>query len=178
MSDAAVTARRRRRQRGVSLVEFALVAPVFVVLLLGLFVTCIVIMNQNQLTNAVRDGARAAAVCGGPNRNNQPVTPTLPDGRTPCDSADLILYINNSLSAVPGGALTSVCVVVGSGSGSCVSSDPNDPNILDKCNKGTVVQIDISYPQQLYVPVIGNLLGDNGSTVRTLHARAQAVCEQ
>ena len=175
MSSAAVTTRRRRRERGVSLVEFALVAPIFVVLLLGLFVACIVIMNQNQLTNAVRDGARAAAVCGGPNRNNQPVTPTLPDGHTPCDSSHLITFINSGLSAVPGGALTSVCVYVGTG---CVATDPGDPNILDKCNKGTVVQIDISYPQQLYVPVVGNLLGDNGSTTRTLHARAQAVCEQ
>ena len=175
MSGAGVTVRRRGRQAGVSLVEFALVAPIFVVLLLGLFVACIVVMNQNQLTNAVRDGARAAAVCGGPNRNNQPVTPTLPDGRSACDSSALITYINGTLTAVPGGALTSVCVYVGSG---CVATDPGDPNILDKCNKGTVVQIDVSYPQQLYVPVIGNLLGDNGTTIRTLHARAQAVCEQ
>jgi len=28
------------------------------------------------------------------------------------------------------------------------------------------------------VPVIGNLFGDGGSTTRTLHAAAQAVCEQ
>jgi hypothetical protein len=175
MSSAGVRVGRRRRQRGVSLVEFAMVAPVFVVLLLGLFVASVVVMNQNQLTNAVRDGARAAAVCGGPNRNNQPVTPTLPDGRTPCNSASLITYINSSLSAVPGGALTSVCVYVGSG---CVATDPVDPNILDKCSKGTIVQIDITYPQQLYIPVIGNLLGDNGTTSRTLRARAQAVCEQ
>jgi hypothetical protein len=140
-------------------------------------------MNQMQLTNAVRDGARAAAVCGGPNRNAQPVTPTLPDGLTACDSTALITYINHRLSAVPGGAITSVCVYVGSQSGSasgttCVASDPVDPNILDKCNKGTVVEVDVAYPQQLYVPIVGNLLGDSGGTTRTLHAAAQAVCEQ
>jgi Flp pilus assembly protein TadG len=179
----ATTARRRRSQRGVSVVEFSLVAPVFVVLAMGAFVLGIVVMNQMQLTNAVRDGARAAAVCGGPNRNTEPVVPTLPDGKTACDSTALISYINSRLSAVPGGAITSVCVYVGSSTGSssgtsCVSSDPVDPNILDKCNKGTVVEVDISYPQQLYVPVIGNLLGDNGTTTRTLKASAQAVCEQ
>ena len=173
------TARRMRAQRGVSIVEFALVAPLFMLFALGLFITCMVVSNQNQLDTAVRDGARAAAVCGGPNRNTQPVTPTLPDGHSPCDSADLIAYINSGLSAVPGGAVTSVCVYVGSASGSsCVSSDPGDPNILDKCNKGTVVEIDITYPQQLYVPLVGNLLGDHGTTVRTLKASAQAVCEQ
>lgn len=166
-----------------SVVEFSLAAPVFLVLVLGAVVLGIVVMNQMQLANAVRDGARAAAVCGGPNRNSQPVTPTLPDGHTDCDSTALISYINSRLSAVPGGAITSVCVFVGSSNGdtsgtSCVATDPVDSNILDKCNKGTVVEVDISYPQQLYVPVIGNLFGDNGSTTRTLHAAAQAVCEQ
>jgi len=167
----------------VSVVEFSLAAPVFLVLVLGAIVLGIVVMNQMQLANAVRDGARAAAVCGGPNRNSQPVAPTLPDGHTACDSTALISYINSRLSAVPGGAITSVCVYVGSSDGdtsgtSCVAADPVDSNILDKCNKGTVVEVDISYPQQLYVPVIGNLFGDSGTTTRTLRAAAQAVCEQ
>jgi hypothetical protein len=174
---------RRHSERGVGVVELSLVAPVFLVLLCGAFVLGIVIMNQMQLTNAVRDGARAAAVCGGPNRNAQPVPPTLPDGHTTCDSTALITYINHRLSAVPGGAITSVCVYVGSQEGvdggtSCVASDPVDPNILDKCNKGTVVEVDISYPQQLYVPILANLLGDHGTTTRNLRAAAQAVCEQ
>ena len=173
----------RRRERGTGVVELTMVAPVFLLLLLGAFVLGIVVMNQMQLTNAVRDGARAAAVCGGPNRNAQPVQPTLPDGVTACDSTALISYINHRLSAVPGGAITSVCVYVGSQDGNgqgttCVASDPVDPNILDKCNKGTVVEVDVSYPQQLYVPIIGNVLGDNGTSTRMLHAAAQAVCEQ
>ena len=174
---------RRHGQRGVSVVEFSLVAPVFMALVMGAIVLGILVMNQMQLANAVRDGARAAAVCGGPNRNSEAVPPTLPDGHTACDSTALISYINSRLSAVPGGAITSVCVYVGSSDGStdgttCVASDPVDSNILDKCNKGSVVEVDISYPQQLYVPLVGNLLGDHGSTVRTLHAAAQAVCEQ
>jgi len=174
---------RRREERGLGIVEFSLVAPVFVVLVTGAFVLGLVVMNQMQLANAVRDGARAAAMCGGPNRNSEPVAPTLPDGHTACDSGALISYINSRLSAVPGGAITSVCVYVGSQDGStqgtsCVASDPVDSNILDKCNKGTVVEVDIAYPQQLYVPLVGNLLGDHGTTVRTLRAAAQAVCEQ
>jgi hypothetical protein len=170
-------------ESGVSLVEFALVAPVFIVLVLGLFLTGLVVMNQMQLTNAARDGARAAAVCGGPSRNAEAVTPTLPDGHTACDSTLLINYIDARLNALPGGTATSVCVYAGSQTGNtlgttCVAADPVDPNILDKCSKGSVIQVDITYPQQLYVPLIGKLLGDSGSDIRTLHARAQATCEQ
>jgi hypothetical protein len=174
---------RPGRDGGVSLVEFALVAPLFVTLVLGLFLLGIVVMNQMQLTNAARDGARAAAVCGGPSRFAQPVVPTLPDGHTACDSRLLVSYIDSRLSAVPGGALTSVCVYAGSQTGNslggtCVAEDPVDPNILDKCSKGSVLQVDIAYPQQLYVPLVGRLLGDAGTQVRTLHARAEATCEQ
>lgn len=183
MREARARRPARRRQGGAGVVELTLVAPVFLLLLVGAFVLGLVVMNQMQLTNAVRDGARAAAVCGGPDRNSQPIPPTLPDGLTSCNSTALITYINSRLSAVPGGAITSVCVYVGSTGGTdtgttCVASDPVDPNILDKCNKGTVVEVDIAYPQQLYVPIVGNLLGDHGTTTRTLHAAAQAVCEQ
>ena len=174
---------RAPHQRGVTLVEFALVAPVFFVLILGLLLLGIVVMNQMQLTNAVRDGVRAAAICGGPSRDTQPVTPTLPDGHTPCDSRELITYINSRLSAVPAGAVTSVCVYAGSQTGStvgttCTADDPIDPNMLDRCSRGSVIQVDITYPQPLYVPLVGALLGDGGSQVRTLHASAEAVCEQ
>jgi hypothetical protein len=170
-------------ERGVSLVEFALVAPVLVVLVLGLFLTGIVVMNQMQLANAARDGARAAAICGGPSRVTEAITPTLPDGHSACDSTLLVGYIGARLNALPGGAVTNVCVYAGSETGStlgttCVAADPVDPNILDKCSKGSVLQVDISYPQQLYVPLVGRLLGDNGTQIRTLHARAQATCEQ
>jgi len=173
---------RRRSESGVTLVEFGLIAPVFVLMVMGLFVLGLVAVNQMQLNSAVRDGARAAAVCGGPSRNSQPVVPALPNGSA-CDSRYLISYLNSRLSAVPGGVATGVCVYVGSSDGSsqgttCVATDTIDPNIFDKCNKGTVVEVDMTYPQQLYMPVVGNVFGDGGTTVRTLHARAQAVCEQ
>lgn len=180
----AMTQRRRAPDEGgVSLVEFAVVSPVFVVLVLGLFLVGIIVMNQMQLTNAARDGARAAAICGGPSRDAMVVTPTLPDGHTTCDSDELISYIDSRLNALPGGAVTDVCVYAGSDEGdslgtTCVSADPVDPNILDKCSKGSVIEVDISYPQQLYVPFVGRLLGDNGTQVRTLRASAQATCEQ
>ena len=166
----ATASTRRRGERAVSLVEFALVAPVAVVLILGLFVLGTVVMNEIQLSNAVRDGARAAAVCGGVSRYQMNPMPTLPDGTTVCSGSNLVSYINQRLQAVPGGATLSVAVQYG-------TVIPNDPNVLDECQKGKTVIVTASYPQPLYLPLIGVLLGDNGSSTRTLHAQAQATCE-
>ena len=56
---------RRRRSadhRGQALVEFALVIPIFLVLLVGLFDLGRAVFAYNTLTNAAREGARIAIV--------------------------------------------------------------------------------------------------------------------
>ena len=57
--------RRRRggtRQRGQALVEFALVIPIFLLLLVSLFDMGRAVFSYNTLTNAAREGARMAIV--------------------------------------------------------------------------------------------------------------------
>jgi Flp pilus assembly protein TadG len=159
------------------MVEFALVSPVLFLVILGLIVAGIVVTNQVQLTNAVRDGARAAAVCGGPARNDlpnqsnaQPV-PTLPNG-APCDSTSLIAFIQSRLNAVPSSASLSVCVYTDAG---CTATSAN---VLDECAAGKVVEVDAHFQQPLYLPLIGRFIGDNGQGYRTVQASADAVCEQ
>lgn len=51
-----------RDKRGQSLVEFALVAPLFTVVLGGIFVFGIGVFYQQQLTNAAREAARYASI--------------------------------------------------------------------------------------------------------------------
>ena len=53
---------RRGRTRGQTMVEFALVLPLFVMLLFGIVVLGIGIFYQQQLTNAAREAARYASV--------------------------------------------------------------------------------------------------------------------
>jgi Flp pilus assembly protein TadG len=57
---------RRRRQlreeRGQAMAEFAIVLPIFVVLLFGIIQFGIVFSNYETLTDATRSGARAGAV--------------------------------------------------------------------------------------------------------------------
>lgn len=54
--------RRRHARRGQALVEFALVIPVFLLLLIALFDLGRAVFAYNTLTNAAREGARIAIV--------------------------------------------------------------------------------------------------------------------
>lgn len=54
--------RRRSAPRGQTLTEFALVAPLFMSLLVGIIVLGMVVFYQQQVTNAAREAARYAAV--------------------------------------------------------------------------------------------------------------------
>ena len=51
----------RRREGGQALVEFALVAPIFFLILFGIIQAGLLFGGQNALTNAVRETARYAA---------------------------------------------------------------------------------------------------------------------
>jgi len=165
------TRRRAQRDAGVTAVEFALVAPLAFLLLLGVIVTGIVVTNQVALTNAVRDGVRAAAVCG-----SDPTGSTvLPDGVTPCTSstgvdANVVTYVTTLLHNVQGG--------VSAPTVSVIASDGTTTGTLANCRKGDTVQVTATFAQPLYVPLIGRLLGDAGGNTRTITARAEATCEQ
>lgn len=54
--------RRSSRRRGVVTVEFAIIAPVFLVTAIGVFETSRLMEMQNHMLTAVREGARLAAM--------------------------------------------------------------------------------------------------------------------
>lgn len=67
--------RRRERERGQALVEFALVLPLFLLLLLGIVQFGTVFRDYIALTDATRVGARQAAVA----RSIQPESNRVPN---------------------------------------------------------------------------------------------------
>lgn len=67
--------KRRRDEQGQSLVEFALVLPIFLMLLVGIFDLGHVVWTNDMLSNAAREGARFAIVHGGSDSNACPVGP-------------------------------------------------------------------------------------------------------
>ncbi len=56
----------RRTEDGAAAVEFAILLPVFVLLVLGMIEFGLLIWRQEILTNASREGARAGIVSGNP----------------------------------------------------------------------------------------------------------------
>jgi hypothetical protein len=82
---------RQPASRGQALVEFALVLPLFLMVLLGVIVLGIIVFYNQQLTNAARETARYAAVhsatalCPVVGRYDPSVPP---DGYSRCDPLD------------------------------------------------------------------------------------------
>jgi Flp pilus assembly protein TadG len=160
---------RHTRSHGVSAVEFALIGPTAFLLLIGAVVLAIVVTHEIQLSQAVRDGARAAAICG--SSTDQSTGSTLPDG-TPCTTADLVHYINVRVDAVSPTLANQAVVTVFSPSGTNLGG----PASL--CQSGYTAQVSISYQQPLYLPLVGVIFGSAGTNTRTISAQGEATCEQ
>jgi len=159
-------------RRGIALVEFALVAPIGFVLLLGIFVLGIVITNYIQLTNVARDGARIAAICG-----SDPGA-KMPDGSGACSDSAIAAYITSHLVTVPTGAVSPqiyVCTPAQAAAGTCTSSGARG---IGNCQGGRIVEVDMYYDQPLYLPLVSNFFATNSDGTRRLSASAQATCEQ
>ena len=81
--------KRQRHGTGQAMVEFALVAPLFFMLIFGIIVVGIGVFYQQQVANAAREGARYASVHSATARcptvsNEAPNAP--PDTYSPCDA--------------------------------------------------------------------------------------------
>jgi Flp pilus assembly protein TadG len=161
--------RAHSRSRGTSAVEFALVGPTAFLLLLGAVVLGVVVTHEIQLSQAVRDSARAAAICG--SDTGPSTVTTLPDG-TPCTTANITAYINARVDAVSPTLANQAVITVFNTSGSSVGTSPA------ACVPGYTIQIAITYQQPLFVPLVGAVVGNASTNTRTISAQGEATCEQ
>lgn len=97
----------RRRSRGQALPEFALVAPLFFLLLFGIIEAGRFIFYYEVLNNATREGARYAIVHSGPTlgRSTGPATGTSMSSDDPT-GADVVQRVRQSATAMVGSAVT------------------------------------------------------------------------
>jgi hypothetical protein len=79
---------RKRHARGQSLVEFAVILPIFITLLVGVFDFGHVVWANNAVATAAREAARYAIVHGGSFSTECPVGPGHDDLDIPAPSAD------------------------------------------------------------------------------------------
>jgi Flp pilus assembly protein TadG len=161
-------------------VEFALIAPLAFLILLGLVVLGIVILHEIQLSQAVRDSARAAAICGsgtGATSN----APTLPDSNLSCNNTNLVAYINARLTKVDPSLAYGATVSVYDNTNALVatSTGANAGAIAASCSPNAyTVEVSITYGQPLYLPLVGAVFGTGGGNTRTISAKGEATCEQ
>ena len=88
---------RSRDSRGQALVEFALILPIFIFLLVAIFDLGHVVWANNALATAAREAARVAVVNGGSNSSNCPQGPLPSTYGGTIDSATLCGYTPSSL---------------------------------------------------------------------------------
>jgi Flp pilus assembly protein TadG len=123
--------RTRTVARGQALVEFALILPIFVLLLVGLFDLGRVVFINNSVSEAAREGARWGAV------QNRSVDSTGRDG--------IAQHVLDGLTGVPTPTVTVSCVRNGSTVSLCSSND--------------VLVVNVTTPVPLVTPLLDRLIG-------------------
>lgn len=112
----------RRRRSGVVAVEFALILPILLLILVGVIDFSLMLYNQAMLTNAAREGARWGVVtsnyawASGCTSTSRPATPT-----SPCEVANKYAGIGMVTFGAPGAASTTATSSNGANPGATVS---------------------------------------------------------
>jgi Flp pilus assembly protein TadG len=127
---SAASRRRRRSSRGATLVEFALVAPIFFLVLFSIVEAARFVFYYELLNNATRDGARYAIVHG-ENSFDPTGPPNDPSG------ADVIARVKESAIGV-----------LGSG----ISVTPTWTPAVNE--RGTTVTVHASYTYLTIIPIV------------------------
>ncbi len=152
MNRHGVTAASSDRSGGQALVEFALVFPVLVFVLLGIFDVGRAVYAYNTIANAAREGARIAAV----NQLNPAPSDTTCIENMPVEN---LTSPNWSIKACAASSAVSLGVLPSAVS---VSYSP-PPNTGLSCSPtlyvGCIASVTVSYTWSPVTPVISNLLG-------------------
>ena len=103
-------ARRKAARRGAAVVEFAVLAPLLFLLIFGMIEYGRMVMVQQLITNASREGARVAILDGSTNSYVIAKAKATVGGAVPLQDSDVTTSPTNITTAAAG---TSVTVTVG-----------------------------------------------------------------
>ena|SRR6476646_548296 len=145
-----IDAKARRHSKGQSLAEFALVIPLFLVMLFGIIDIGRVIWANDALANAAREGARYASVTG-----SSLITPTSTKN-------DIKAYTRNYAIAAGTNVNVTVCysAVTNSSATSGCTGDNDQSGVTN--DRGSLVTVQVTST----VPILtGALLGMGAFTV-------------
>jgi Flp pilus assembly protein TadG len=100
---------RPKKEEGASLVEFAILAPLFVVLLFGLLEFGLALYSKGMLTNASREGARFGVVYATPRKTTAEITSKVQEYLT---NAGFLSMANINVTGAQGTSGTPLTVSV------------------------------------------------------------------
>jgi Flp pilus assembly protein TadG len=149
-----------RNERGQSLVEFAVILPILVLLLVGIFDLGHVVWTNDALSNAAREAARYAIVHGGSESTPCPVGPapvelTLPTSSASCPNpSPSIQSIKDRATQWLAGVGGSRSIWVCYGEVDTCTSDTNEAGAVN--TRGTKVTVTVTTQMGLSAP---SLLG-------------------
>ncbi len=130
---------RVRRADGQSLVEFALVFPVFLLLLFGLIDIGRFVYSANALNQAAREGARFGSVGAW--------AETCKANRETCVEAET----KNRLAAVPGATATASCTRY-------LTTQNTWVGATGGCRTNDLLAVEVKAKFQILTPIFGQLL--------------------
>lgn len=160
------------RARGQALVEFSLVLPIFLIMLMAVVDIGRAIWAQNSLASAAREGARYAIVHGGSDTTACPMGPKNPDRATDWPAASSSCpypspskqAIKDAVTAAAAAAGTSLTVTVCYGAG--CSGDTDATGASNK--RGTPITVAVSSRIDLITSSILGMGGFGISTTTTM----------
>jgi Flp pilus assembly protein TadG len=138
---------RRSRTRGQSLVEFALVIPVFFLLLAGVLDFGFMLYSRMTIINAAREGARVAAQTA-----DRTTIPAIVPAKVTSVSTGLV-------TSSPDMQVTVSCVAIAT-PGSCSFSTTTSSTA------GDAIRVSVSYRYHTFFPLLFGAVIDLGSSVQ------------
>ncbi|MDD3181691.1 MAG: pilus assembly protein [Alphaproteobacteria bacterium] len=140
-----------KQRRGVTAVEFALIAPAFFMLLVGITEISLVMLTEHLLENATYNASRTAK------------TGYVASEKTQIETVmDVLLTRLSGLSPLIDPAKISV---TWTSYGDLSDIGQPDQGEVSMGTASQVVVYTISYPWKLFTPVIGNIIGDENKII-------------
>lgn len=147
---------RDKARRGVAAIEFALVAPAFFFLLIGITELSLVMLTEHLLENATYNASRTAK------------TGFIKEGKTQVETVmDVLITRLSGLSPLLDPAKISV---TWTSYGNLSNIGQPDQGTANLGTASEVVVYTIAYPWKLFTPMIGDIIGDENDTI-TLSSR-------
>jgi Flp pilus assembly protein TadG len=164
---------RRKGGRGQSLVEFAIVIPVFLFLLFGLIDVVRLVYLNSTLSQAAREGARTGSVEASYRGSDDDGCGQLGGPVCPANDSALVSSIQSAANRMmtPFGTVGTLYI-------SCVADDGTPPtgnwtsaNTCSNNSPGSVISVRVTANFTPITPLLGQLLGTtlSGSATMTIN---------